>query len=65
MHHKFAIVDKKLLITGSLNWTLQGIYGNSENVIVTNHDDIVYPFVTEFEKLWESFTKANKVLTLK
>ena len=23
MHHKFAIVDKKVLITGSLNWTTQ------------------------------------------
>ena len=28
MHHKFAIVDRKVLITGSLNWTTQAIQNN-------------------------------------
>nr|XP_005504614.2 mitochondrial cardiolipin hydrolase [Columba livia] len=34
MHHKFAIVDGRTLITGSLNWTTQAIQNNRENVLV-------------------------------
>ncbi|XP_003382843.1 PREDICTED: mitochondrial cardiolipin hydrolase-like [Amphimedon queenslandica] len=55
MHHKFAIIDRSLLITGSLNWTRQGLNGNYENVIIT--DDVGYlgGFLKQFEELWESF----------
>ena len=36
MHHKFAIIDGKNLITGSFNWTMQAAMGNYENVLITN-----------------------------
>lgn len=58
MHHKFAVVDGQTLITGSFNWTMQAVMGNHENVIVTNDSDLVRPFVTHFEMLWnETFTQ--------
>jgi mitochondrial cardiolipin hydrolase len=34
MHHKFCIIDGKVLINGSLNWTRQASKINQENAIV-------------------------------
>ncbi|XP_058013192.1 mitochondrial cardiolipin hydrolase [Ahaetulla prasina] len=59
MHHKFAIVDKKVLITGSLNWTTQAIQTNRENVLVVEDQALVNIFLAEFEKIWENYNPAN------
>lgn len=55
LHHKFVVVDRKCLVTGSLNWTNQALHGNNENVIVSTADDLVQPFDNEFEYLWELY----------
>ena len=55
MHHKFAIIDNYLLITGSFNWTMQALMGNNENIIITTENKLVIPFEEEFENLWEKF----------
>ncbi|XP_024937704.1 mitochondrial cardiolipin hydrolase [Cephus cinctus] len=60
MHHKFAIVDGSLLLTGSLNWTMQALNGNFDNMIVTNEKKIVEPFVREFSKIWLSLNANNE-----
>ncbi|XP_061839753.1 mitochondrial cardiolipin hydrolase isoform X1 [Nerophis lumbriciformis] len=52
MHHKFAVVDNRLLITGSLNWTLAAVQSNSENIIITEEPALVRPFMREFSRLW-------------
>ncbi|XP_037620414.1 mitochondrial cardiolipin hydrolase [Sebastes umbrosus] len=52
MHHKFAVVDNRLLITGSLNWTLTAVQSNMENILVTDEPDLVRPFIEEFNRLW-------------
>lgn len=52
MHHKFAVVDGRRLITGSLNWTLTAVQGNMENVLITEERDLVQPFIKEFHRLW-------------
>ena len=28
MHHKFMVVDRQTVITGSANWTMSGIHGD-------------------------------------
>lgn len=61
MHHKFAIIDKKLLLTGSLNWTTQAIQHNRENVLVLEDAEYVKLFLEEFEKIWENYNPANYV----
>uniref|UniRef100_A0A8C9UVF2 Mitochondrial cardiolipin hydrolase n=1 Tax=Spermophilus dauricus TaxID=99837 RepID=A0A8C9UVF2_SPEDA len=55
MHHKFAIVDKQVLITGSLNWTTQAIQNNRENVLIMEDAAYVKLFLEEFERIWEEF----------
>ncbi|XP_059682569.1 mitochondrial cardiolipin hydrolase, partial [Gavia stellata] len=59
MHHKFAIVDRRLLITGSLNWTTQAIQNNRENVLVMEDTEYVKPFLDEFERIWEEYNPIN------
>lgn len=54
MHHKFAIIDGKLLLSGSFNWTMQAAMGNHENVIVTNNQDLLTAFNEEFNKMWQN-----------
>lgn len=52
MHHKFAVVDGRKLITGSLNWTCTGVHDSNENVIVTEVTELVRPYVRQFTRLW-------------
>ncbi|XP_029784584.1 mitochondrial cardiolipin hydrolase [Suricata suricatta] len=59
MHHKFAIVDKKVLITGSLNWTTQAIQNNRENVLIMEDEEYVRVFLEEFERIWEEFNPTK------
>uniref|UniRef100_A0A8B9U4N7 Mitochondrial cardiolipin hydrolase n=1 Tax=Anas zonorhyncha TaxID=75864 RepID=A0A8B9U4N7_9AVES len=68
MHHKFAIVDRKMVITGSLNWTTEAIQNNRENILIMEDAEYVQPFLEEFERIWEFydplkymfFSKENK-----
>ncbi|XP_022622614.1 mitochondrial cardiolipin hydrolase isoform X1 [Seriola dumerili] len=52
MHHKFAVMDHRLLITGSLNWTLTAVQSNMENIVITEEPELVQPFIKEFHRLW-------------
>jgi phosphatidylserine/phosphatidylglycerophosphate/cardiolipin synthase-like enzyme len=57
MHHKFALIDRKILISGSYNWTLSAAEKNQENIIVTDQRDLLKAFNNEFERLWLKFDK--------
>ncbi|XP_015921194.1 mitochondrial cardiolipin hydrolase [Parasteatoda tepidariorum] len=59
MHHKFLVADDEVLVNGSFNWTNQAVLGNFENLIVTSERDLVQPFVTEFERLWEKLSSST------
>lgn len=52
MHHKFALADQDLLLTGSYNWTRSAATENDENVIVTNNPKLVRSFAGKFEEMW-------------
>nr|WP_315246652.1 phospholipase D-like domain-containing protein [uncultured Flavobacterium sp.] len=52
MHHKFCIIDNKILFTGSYNWTYYAENKNFENVVkFENNKDLIDSFYREFEKL--------------
>ena len=55
MHHKFCIVDKEILLTGSYNWTKSAADRNQENLLVTEDPKMVKAYLNEFEKLWDVF----------
>jgi cardiolipin hydrolase len=52
MHHKFAIFDKQLVLTGSYNWTRGAARDNHENFIITSETRLVERFLEVFERLW-------------
>lgn len=52
MHHKFAIADSDLLLTGSYNWTRSASTENNENIVVTNNTKLVSSFQAEFDRMW-------------
>ncbi|MBI5743902.1 MAG: hypothetical protein HY952_05080 [Elusimicrobia bacterium] len=51
MHNKFAVLDGRLLINGSYNWTGTAEDANTENTIFTMAPEYVAPYKAEFEKL--------------
>ena len=55
MHHKFCVVDKEVLLTGSYNWTKSAADRNQENILVTEDPKMVKSYLSEFEKLWDLF----------
>jgi len=52
MHHKFAIFDRKLLLTGSYNWTRGAAINNIENFILVSNPSLLRQFQKEFDRLW-------------
>lgn len=52
MHHKFAIVDQVILVSGSYNWTLSAAVANMDNILVTSDQVLVDRFRQHFEELW-------------
>ncbi|CAG7734764.1 unnamed protein product [Allacma fusca] len=56
MHNKFVIIDDEALLTGSLNWTVQGVTGNRENVLLTTDTRLVGAYRQEFIKMWNEFS---------
>jgi len=55
MHHKFALFDGDLLLTGSYNWTRGAADNNEENLILSNDRRLLTAFRGEFERLWVKF----------
>jgi len=59
LHHKFMLIDGKLLITGSYNFTNESEFRNHEAAIFTNHKGLIQSFTAEFERLWSQYTPAE------
>lgn len=53
MHNKFGIIDKRIAITGSFNWTYTATKHNQENLLATSNFDIVEQYQAEFNRLWD------------
>lgn len=58
MHHKFCIIDKKTVITGSYNWTSKA-ENNFENIsIIRDEINATDKYFNEFKNLLPSFNEA-------
>jgi len=52
MHHKFVIIDKSEVWTGSMNFTINGAYYNDNNLICIRSSPLAENFTTEFEEMF-------------
>ncbi len=52
-HQKYAVLDARLVVTGSYNWTVQGDIANHENIVVLRHDAAARAFQENFETTWQ------------
>lgn len=53
MHHKFAIFDRRVLLTGSFNWTRGAAMYNAENFVLLSDRRLLDQFQEEFDLLWK------------
>jgi len=54
MHNKFAVIDGKIVITGSYNWTASASIRNDENLLVIDDEEVIKRYESQFQNLWEN-----------
>ncbi len=55
LHHKFAVIDKQTVITGSHNWSNAANYHNDETLLIIRDNPIVAAhFDREFDRLYQN-----------
>lgn len=53
MHHKFALIDGRLLVTGSMNYTKSAATRNFENLLFLRNRRLIAAYAKEFERVWK------------
>lgn len=53
MHHKYAVVDREVVLTGSYNWTRSAAQYNEENLLVTREKSVISRYQEEFNRMWK------------
>ena len=54
MHHKFMVVDDKMVATGSYNWTASAEKWNRENLLIIKSSSLARKYTAEFKKILKS-----------
>src|SRR5215212_10977190 len=52
LHHKVIVVDERIVITGSMNYSTNAEESNDENVIIIDNAEIARLYLQEFERVW-------------
>jgi phosphatidylserine/phosphatidylglycerophosphate/cardiolipin synthase-like enzyme len=52
MHNKFAVIDDRVVITGSFNWTTTAEKKNAENLLIISDKEIAQKYTKQFKHLW-------------
>lgn len=53
MHHKVIIIDKKIVVTGSYNFSKNANLNNSENLLILKNETVANYFLNQFEAMWQ------------
>ena len=53
MHHKVIIIDGRIVIFGSYNFSINADEDNDENVLIVDDDGFAAAFVSEFQKVYQ------------
>jgi len=64
MHNKFAIIDNRILLTGSYNWTFSANNRNDENLLVIDDPEVIEIYQNQFVNLWTNKFSLNRTKEL-
>ncbi len=56
LHHKFAVIDNRTVITGSFNWSPSAAHQNDEVLLVIDSPLLAAHFTREMDRLWRTAT---------
>lgn len=63
MHQKFVIIDEKILLIGSVNFTYSGFHKNSENLLyIADEPEAIANFLEEFKRLSQNFEESTSII---
>ena len=51
IHNKFCIVDSRIVLDGSYNWTVLAETNNDENIVVIENGKVIKSFISVFQNL--------------
>jgi hypothetical protein len=52
LHHKFAVIDNRTVVTGSFNWSPSAAHQNDEVLLVIESPLLAAHFTREMDRLW-------------
>ena len=52
LHHKFAVIDNRTVITGSFNWSPSAAHTTDETLLVIDSPEVAAHFTREMNRLW-------------
>lgn len=56
LHHKFAILDRNLVLTGSHNWTNAANHTNDEVLVAIQNETVAAHYQREYDRLYQDAT---------
>lgn len=54
LHHKVIIIDERVVITGSFNFSRNAARGNDENIVIIDDATIAGLYLDEWRRVWDS-----------
>lgn len=61
MHNKFCLIDNRILMNGSYNWTLRAEQFNFENIVISTDKELINDFDEYFNELKE---KTKRIVSI-
>src|SRR3989338_233866 len=58
MHHKFIVIDDRIVVTGSPNFSFSGFNRNDENMLIIFNEELALGFTREFDRM---FTEGETI----
>ena len=59
MHNKFCVIDGETLITGSMNFSVNGINNNDESLLIIRDKNLSLQYYNYFKTKWNVWNKEN------
>ena len=60
MHHKVIIIDQKIVITGSYNFTASAEEKNDENMVIIFSPEAAAKFYEEYQRVYDQAQKPQQ-----